>query len=245
MKLSEIKNVNEWYIGNLSPMTIDEFEKFMPSAEKLPITIHYGQDDSAPHVHLWKHDLGAGYFALIFTYTRDKTETVFGGAMLTPVKAPHTKNIYQVSEINIPDDMQGKGFATNLYATLVVDMNIRLINSRQLSGKSEKLWMKLGSYSQNHFYKAIWDKKLDKEYPLSDIGKKTEDGVEILHPQKDDDRSVIDNKQRFFFMLTSTREAKTVEDCEKYFKTLTEQFNERQRFGESYFSTTYYLPGDE
>lgn len=200
MTLGDLKPIMEWTNGVIQPITKTQLEGYLDTAKQLPFVVGTGEDT----FNVWASGPDMGQYYVVLTKRleydeKDNTE-IIGGLILNPVD--RLQKIYQVLAVYLNSSFRGNGIIPNLYISLISHFKIKIINSEQLSSFAEKMWTNFLSNNMAHDVK-IWDKKENKEYQLSDIGKTLPDGTSIVNPR--DDKNLPDSgKQRFFLMIEST-----------------------------------------
>jgi len=109
-----------------------------------------------------------------------------------------------VKDEQIFHKFRNKGIGTEMYITLAKIGGFRFINDIQLSDSSENMWK--NKLLTNHIIKGIYDRNLDKVYPIASVGQYTDDKQIILSPENDTSDPFIDydgSTQRFFWIIES------------------------------------------
>lgn len=106
------------------------------------------------------------------------------------------------------------GILSGLIDFIITHEKFSIMNDFEMSAEGIKLWNHL--LNINNYTPAIYDLKLLKKYPLSDIGQLTEDNVVIRDPKNDnspepyDLSNIKDNEQRFLYIITSSHMVESV-----------------------------------
>jgi hypothetical protein len=182
MKLDEIKPINEWNAGALDTNLDDIGTLKLDDGE---ILVHFTTAalDGIPIVVYWDKSLKPSHGFILAS----KGEPI--GEILTK----HLKGGEQILSVVIKPPFRGKQIIENAYLAIVSASGLTIISGDQLSKPAEKIWLNLQNKCK------IYDSKLDKFYAMSDIGKKTEDDVEIISPKED--KSTSHDAPRFHLAL--------------------------------------------
>lgn len=160
-------------------------------------------------------------------FISDKNKSKLHGFMRTE----HiTDDIWQVKEISV--NPTGIGLGSSLYYFIIRSGNTRvglttkkLIHDLQLSPAAEKVWN--SSIFNRGLNRRVYDRHLNKIYDETDIGKQTQDGVEILNPEQDTvdfTTDVLGHGMRFFWLAESKDAQPTFNEIRH--RCLTEEFTE-------------------
>ncbi|NJO64265.1 MAG: hypothetical protein HC836_40680 [Richelia sp. RM2_1_2] len=147
------------------------------------------------------------------------------------MRTEHVANdIWQVREVSV--NPTGIGLGSSLYYFVVRIGNTqvglttkKLINDLQLSPAAEKVWN--SSIFKKGLNRRVYDRHLNKIYDETDIGKQTQDGVEILNPERDTidfAKDVSGDTMRFFWLAES--KDNQFEFNKLRYRCLTEEFTE-------------------
>lgn len=120
---------------------------------------------------------------IILTDRKNKEE-IIGYAWLNNLESK--EKYWQVKDVAIFKQYQGKGIGTNLYIKLVKE-GYKLMNGYSLSSDIEKVWRKLPKFVNV----LTWDKQTDMLEPMNE------------KPKQDTN---WDDKQRYFWVATSKDE---------------------------------------
>lgn len=146
-------------------------------------------------------------------------EDVYGYVILNHI----SDDIWQVKDAIVFDT--NKGIGTTLYHFIVRKGNNlqnvqtkRLIHDTQLSPQAERLWKdKLVSTG---LIRKIYDKKLNKMYDETMIGKPAADGIGIKNPEDDIVDTFLDydhSGMRFFWLVESQHKQPSISELRNQF----------------------------
>lgn len=194
MKLEEIKQLDEYYKGGLIPQSRETILGFLPDAKQQ--RYHIVTKNEGHAAFIYRHDFGPKDFCYIFLGWQDKE--YFGYCFTTQV----SPDMVQISDIYLEPKVRGIGFARHIYAFISAVNNSYVINSKQLSDNSEKLWLGFKD-------RKIYNVKTKEFFELSDV-----DGKTVIDPKDDIDE---DNQTWFYVYKERPNILRAFENLDSHF----------------------------
>ena len=178
MKLSDIKPIiNEYYIGVLSPMSIEQVMTFFDDAvqERHHIVIK----DDGPTAFVYRFDFDSRQS--IYILVNFRTKEYYGHCTIEKIQP----NIFQPIDINIVASLRGYQLAPQLYSFISKSQDVSIINGKQLSLSAERMWLKFPN-------KQLYNMDENKVYDINDTNKD--------YPKNDNNRE----DQTWFYIWKET-----------------------------------------
>lgn len=189
MTLNEITRIDEYYLGRLSPMDKAFVLGLIPDSIQQRYHIVIKNGGPTAFIFMYEFDVRHRLYILV----DHKSQDYFGYANTIKV----SDDIIQISDVYLEPSIRGMGLARHIYAFISAANSSFIINSKQLSTDSEKLWKGFSNLK-------IFNTEHKKFYNILDVDNHT-----IIDPKDDTNHE----NQTWFYAY---KEDKSILDSYKY-----------------------------
>lgn len=143
-----------------------------------------------------------------------------GDALLYAELWHYKDNIYQFKKLQRNKNLETKGLIQFLLKILVQDYKFKIFSDDAMSSDGTRFWKSLAHSPIGTL--VLYDKKLDADYSLNQVGSFTKDGIQIVLPENDDQTYVTNTGERiseddyrFYYLIYPVSTSVVVESLNK------------------------------